>query len=467
MSSVRKLAVIMFTDIAGYSAMMQRNEKHALSIAQMHEEIVNAESAHHDGEVINFMGDGSLCKFNSITDALDAALSIQAACKIARTPVPLRIGIHWGDIIEQDGKVYGDGVNIASRIESLGLPGSILFSKGIYDQIKNKSVYKTENLGTFSLKNIDDPLAIFALTNDGLTIPKKLDTEDSPGSDTQTYSNLKIGLGIAGVLILIIAAVYFGKNLLVKPSFPFGELSIAVLPFKNLNNDPERDYYSLGLSEDLIGALSKHEDLQVAARSASFSYQNKETDLRRIGQELNVATILDGNVRRSDDQLVINVELVDASNGFAIWHKSFSKAPNAVFSIQEEITKEVISHLGVSDEKSSRIGLTENTEAYNLYLKGRHAWNLRTQNSLSMAVKFFEESIGQDQNYAVAYAGLADAYAVQGFYDYLPPSEAFQKSRAAAKKALDIDAGMAKPHATLGYIALYYDWNWADAEKKF
>ncbi len=472
MEPKHQLAVIMFTDIVGYSAMMQKNERLAMVAAQTHESIVAGAMDQFKGQVANFMGDGSLCKLTSITDALDASLLIQTKCLESNPSIPLRIGIHWGDILETDGKIYGDGVNIASRIEGQGIPGSVLFSKDIYDQIKNKSKYEAHNLGTFALKNIQEPVTIFALANAPLKVPRVLPEKTPTTSKPKSVSSRsRIILSILGILMLVVVAFYlfgvFPTSQVVSNAVD--ERSIAVLPFTNEGNDDSQEYFAKGLSEDLIGALSKSKSIKVAARSSSFSFKKDEMDIRQIGAQLGVASVLDGSVRKTEDVLIVNVELVDVSNGFALWNESFEKSPDDIFEIRDDITKMIIAQLGGEDAEIERIWspAMENVEAYNLFLRGRHAWNLRTRNSLEAAVGYLQDCIALEPNYVDALAALADTYAVLGFYDYLPPSEAFQKSRSYAKDVLALDPEMAKAYATLGYVALYYDWDWSEAEKQF
>ncbi|MDH3244459.1 MAG: tetratricopeptide repeat protein [Saprospiraceae bacterium] len=472
MGSKHQLAVVMFTDIVGYSALMQTNEDMALLVAQEHENTVTQVMNQFNGEVANFMGDGSLCKLPSITDALDAALLIQTMCLETNPVIPLRIGIHWGDIIEKDGKIYGDGVNIASRIESKGTAGSVLFSRGIYDQIRNKSEYQTAYLGNFQLKNIIEPVAIFALTNLPLTVPKILEVDVETGEKGQSiFPGRGTVFSVIGIIILTIGILYFIDIFQTKGEMHMSakEKSIAVLPFTNESDSDDQEYFAKGLSEDLIGALSKSKSIKVAARSSSFSFNKDEMDIRQIGAQLGVASVLDGNVRKTEDVLIINVELVDVSNGFALWNESFEKSPEDIFEIRDDITKMIVAQLGGEDTEVERIWspAMENVEAYNLFLRGRHAWNLRTQKSLEAAVGYLEDCIALEPNYVDALAALADTYAVLGFYDYLPPSEAFQKSRSYAKDVLALDPDMAKAYATLGYVALYYDWDWSEAEKQF
>ena len=464
----RKLAVILFTDIAGYSAIMQEDEEKALFLARTHEQIIQKLVLSHNGVIKSFMGDGSLNQFESVIDAMDAAVGIQMECRDLNNQIPLRIGLHLGEVIQQDDKVYGDGVNIASRIENIAIPGSIFFSSVIKNQLDNKPDYHARKIGSYRFKNINKAMDVYALVYPGLVVP------EAQLPDDRYKTRKKTLLWSTAIILLLLGAFAIGKSLPTKQSNinaagTVSLKSIAVLPFDNLTNDPEQDYYSLGLSEDIIGALSSIPNLKIAARTSSFSFKDKDVDIKEIGKKLKVSKILDGSVRKSKEDLIVHIHLIDAVGGFTIWNKTFNQTPDDIFSIQREIA-DLISKSFDDTQPLQSISLPielDNVDAHNLYLKGRHFLNLRTEASLRKSVQYFEECIEEASNFAEAYVGLADAYAVLGFYDYLPPSEAFQNSRIAAKKALELKPQFGKPHATLGYIALYYDWNWSDADHEF
>ncbi len=296
---------------------------------------------------------------------------------------------------------------------------------------------------------------------------KKTGSQD----DTKPPNNPAWNNVLIGVLCLVIVGQFvYNRYWSKSPSNgASGEIFIAVLPFDNLNKDKEQEFYTMGLSEGILSEISGIPGVKVAARSSSFSFQDQDLDVREIERRLGVSHVIDGSIRKSEDELFIHVQLVDASQGHSLWNKTYVRKPSDVFDIQEDITSEVarIFNKGQFPKMANQRKKNVNLDAYNLYLKGRHAWNLRTESSLKNAVDFFNGSIEKDDTFAEAYTGLADAYAVLGFYDFLPPSEAFQKSRAAAKRAIALDGSLAQPYATLGYIGLYYDWNWNDAENNF
>ena len=254
--------------------------------------------------------------------------------------------------------------------------------------------------------------------------------------------------------------------------------TIAVLPFADRSPNGDQDYFSDGISEELIATLARIDGLRVASRTSAFAFKGREVDVRTVGAQLGVSTVLEGSVRRAGDRLRITAQLVNVSDGFPLWSETYDRAAGDAFTIQEEIARSIAQTLrvrlvGVAVDSSA--GGTPDAEAYDLYLKGRHAlylrgryaWYTRTEEGLRSAATFFEQAVAQAPNYARAHSGLADAYAVLGFYDYLPPTEAFPKAEAAAKRAIELDNGLAAPHATLGYVELYHNWNFQRAEEEF
>ncbi|MEP6731116.1 MAG: tetratricopeptide repeat protein [bacterium] len=247
--------------------------------------------------------------------------------------------------------------------------------------------------------------------------------------------------------------------------------SIAVLPFANLSGQPENEYFSDGITEELISDLGKINGLQVASRSSVFALKNKSLDVHEAGRRLGVSTVLEGSVRKSGNQLRITVQLVNTEKGYALWSEAYDRELKDVFSIQEEISRSIVQALTGAltgnDPAPFIARSTTDAGAYDLYLKGRFAWHQRTRDGLVRAVAYFDSATSRAPTYARAYVGLADAYAVSAFYDYLRPREAYPRAEAAAMRALELDPTMAAPHATLGYVYTYYDLDWKRAESEF
>ncbi|MCH7755712.1 tetratricopeptide repeat protein, partial [candidate division KSB1 bacterium] len=258
------------------------------------------------------------------------------------------------------------------------------------------------------------------------------------------------------------------------PSLPQVEKkipSIAVLPFVNMSADPENEYFSDGLAEDIINALTKIKRFRVAARTSAFSFKGKEVHIREIGRELNVETVLEGSVRKAGTRLRITAQLINVANGYHLWSEQYDRTMDDVFAIQDEITLAIVENLKVELLREEREVLekryTENLEAYNLYLKGRHFWNKRNEQGFMKAIDYFQQAIDKDKLYALAYTGLADCYNLIPWYSNFPPKEAYPKAKAAAAKALKIDNSLAESHNSLAWSIMFYDWDWAGAEREF
>jgi eukaryotic-like serine/threonine-protein kinase len=247
--------------------------------------------------------------------------------------------------------------------------------------------------------------------------------------------------------------------------------SIAVLSFANLSSDPEQEYFCDGMAEEIINALSHMENLQVVARTSALSFKGQAIDVREIGRRLGVKTVLEGSVRRSGNRLRITTQLVDVASGYHLWSEKFDRNLEDVFVIQDEISLAVVENLRVRLQRGDETRLakrhTDDPVAYSLYLKGRYFWNKRSEEGIKKAVSLFQQAIQADSGYAPAYAGLADCYIILGYYDILPPKEAFTTAKAAAEKAIGIGSSLAEAHTSLASVRLYYDWDWQGAEREF
>ncbi len=448
MAQHRKLAAIMFTDIVGYTAMMQKNEPAAVQLLAHHQAILEDKIPLHHGELVSYYGDGSLSIFGSITQAVQSALEIQQA-SLKDPKVPLRIGLHTGEVLVEEEKVVGDSVNLASRIQSLGIAGSILFSKEVFEKIKNHPQFTAVYLGNFMLKNVHEPMEIYALSHPDILVPTKEDLDGAVRAKKTVQSRKTlwkgIGIGLLSVFILLNILRIF-----LKPGRFIGkEKSIAVLPFKNMNGDTVQEYFSDGITEDITTHLSKIAGLRVISSASVMQYKNTPADIKKIGNDLDVATVLEGSVRREGNEVRITAQLINAKNNQQIWANSYDKSINDVFSIQSEVAMQIAGELNVklSEAEGARIQhkATNNMAAYEDYLLAR-------QSNFREAEKLLESALQKDSTFALAWASLALIYSKLPTTDSFDRQYYVKKSLNAALTAVNYGPELAEPHMILGDI---------------
>ena len=344
MAHTRQLAAIMFTDIVGYTAMMQANEQKAVAVIKHYNAALEKYVRKFNGEVLNYYGDGSLCIFSAATDAANCSLVLQKELKTDPV-VPLRIGLHIGEVFFEEEKALGDGVNVASRVQSLGQENTILVSGEFYNKIKNNPSFSTISLGQFDFKNVDTPIEVLALSNEGLFIPDRSKMEGK----LKKKSGKRRIITIASLIILLCATGF-----LVYKTFFSGitepapnKQSIAVLPFLDMSPAKDQEYFSEGMSEELLNLLSKIQDLKVISRTSSFSFKGKNEDVRKIGKDLGVANILEGSIRKSGNTIRITAQLIESKNGTHLWSETYDRELKDVFAVQDEISKMIVDILKI------------------------------------------------------------------------------------------------------------------------
>ncbi|MFY0601566.1 MAG: tetratricopeptide repeat protein [Cyclobacteriaceae bacterium] len=421
----RKLAAIMFADIVGYTAMMQENEILTKKIRDAHRKTLTESVEAHGGTILQFYGDGSLSIFDSAVEAAGCAVKIQLESQ-NDPKVPLRIGIHTGDVVVDEEGAFGDGVNVASRIESLAITGSVMISDKVYDEIKNHTAYRTLSMGEFELKNVARPVEAFAIINEGLIVPKR--------------NELK------------------GK---VKESIK----SIAVMPFMNMSADPENEYFSDGITEELINAMTRVEGLMVTSRTSSFSFKGKNEDVRSIGEKLNVQSILEGSVRKSGNRVRITAQLINVADGYHVWSESFDRNLEDIFEVQDEISQTIANKLRekLSIKEKSKplvISHTDNFQAYNHYLMGLFHYNKWTPANAVKAIGHYEKAIQEEPNFSLPYVGMARSYSLISITGYRNPKEAAEKAIMYGNKALSMDSNNIDAYLVLAVIQYFYKWDW-------
>jgi adenylate cyclase len=368
----RRLAAILAADVAGYSRLMGVDEEGTLATLKTHRrELIDPKISEHRGRIVKTTGDGALVEFASVVDAVRCAMDIQRAMAERNVDVPgdrrieFRIGINIGDIILDDGDIFGDGVNIAARIENLAKPGAICLSENVYQQIKGKLAVDVSDMGEKVLKNIAHPVRVYGVRNGGAATQSQVSE---------------------------------------KPS-------IAVLPFTNMSGDPEQEYFVDGMVEDLITALSRIRWLFVIARNSSFTYKSRAVNVADVGRELGVRYVLEGSVRRSGNRLRITSQLVEAQTGAHIWAERYDRDLADIFTVQDEVVQHVVAaiepNLEAREMLRARAKPTEKLDAYELYLRARPLMIPFTQDALRAAARLLQEAIGIDPNYSDAWAALA------------------------------------------------------------
>ena len=413
----RQLAAIMFTDMVGYTRLMQTDEHLAMQLRDRHRDVLRKSVALHNGKIVQYFGDGTLVLFSSSIEALQCALSIQQA--LAKDPkVPLRIGIHSSDVVYNEEGIYGDGVNVASRIESFSVPGSVLFSGKVMDDVKNHKEFKTQSLGKFQLKNVDDPIGLFALCNTPLVVPNPKDLE--------------------------------GKGEVARKK-------IAVLPFINMSTDSDNEYFSDGITEEILNVLARIEELRVTARTSSFSFKGKNIAVQEIGKELNVQYVLEGSVRKSGNRVRITAQLISVSDGFHLWSENFTRDLEDIFVLQDEIASKISSKLAEKLVLTQRkVKKVANIEAYNLYLKGNFYWKRWSPEAVKKSIELYEQSIALDPESSLPYAGLAGAYVYLVITGNMAQN-AYEKSLKAAHRAIELDDRDDRSLMAMGMIKFLFE----------
>lgn len=460
----------MFTDIVGYTALMGENEQHAFDILEKNRELQGPLIGQYNGELIKELGDGILASFPNATDAVLCAMEIQTACNKSNA-YKLRIGIHMAEVVFQNNDVFGDGVNVASRIQALTPPGGIWISEAVRQNVFNKKEIITRFVCEEKLKNVKEPVGIHEVIGsegESFSDPSYRNIhKNKQGSSKGINPRKRLVLLFIPVLLLIIIGLAY---LLFTGKSPKQIKSIAVMPFVNETQNTEVEYLSDGITETLISYLSQLPDLDVKARSSVFRYKGRTGNTRLIGKELDVQAVLTGRLMQRGQELSVYIELVDPGKETVIWTRKYRQSMTSLVSLQSEITLDVVQKLKTKlsshDEQIITKNYTSNSEAYNHYLKGRFFWNQRTKEGLKKANEEFQQAIAYDSTYALAYSGVADTYTISRGWTGTSFTETFHKAKAAAMRSLEIDSSLAEAHASMGLV-YYHGWQWREAENEF
>ena len=429
----RKLAAIMFTDMAGYTALGQRNESLSLALAEEQRKLLRPVFNRHGGKEIKTMGDAFLVEFGNALDAVRCAYDVQRASREFNISKPrdqriiLRIGLHLGDVVESQGDISGDAVNIASRMHSLAQDGGVCVTRQVYDQVQNKFDLPLKSLGTRSVKNVSAPLEVYQMV-----LPWEKE-QRSPAEQ-------------------------------LDPS------RVAVLPFANMSPDPGDSYFADGITEEIISTLSGVSGLNVISRTSVMSYKGTTKRVKEIGGELEAGSVLEGSFRKAGNKIRVTAQLIDVRDDRHVWTHSYYRNLDDVFGVQTDIAKQVSDALRIRilAPEVDRIERkpTESATAYTFYLRGRYHLNRRGIDDIKKAEEYFDKALREDQDFALGYVGLADSNELLSFNYHIEPEPRHEKAKDMITKALEICPDLAEAHTTRALILLH-DYDLRNSEEEF
>jgi TolB-like protein/class 3 adenylate cyclase/Flp pilus assembly protein TadD len=422
----RRLAAILAADVVGYSRLMGEDEAGTLAQLKTHrKELIDPKTAEHHGRVVKLMGDGVLVEFASVADAVECAVEIQRAMakRNAETPeehrIEFRIGINLGDVIVEGQDIYGDGVNIASRLEGLAQPGGVCVSGKVYDEVANKLRFGFEDLGEQQVKNIAEPVRVYRVLPD----PDAPGGAINRGKSRRRPSRWPVTAAAVAILIVLAGGLAWWRPWsadietasVERMAFPLPDKpSIAVLPFANLSGDPDQGYFADGMTDDLITDLSKVSGLFVIARNSSFVYKGQTVEIRQVAEDLGVRYVVEGSVRRAGDTVRVNAQLIDATTGGHVWAERFDGSVADIFSVQDEFIRKIVKALALNltegEQEEIGRGQTEKVEAREAFQKGWELYLRFTAGDNAKAASHFEHAIELDPEYGRAYAALSMVY---------------------------------------------------------
>ena len=490
-AETRKLAAIMFTDMVGFSRQMGADEARMLRLLDVHNQVIQQAVAAHHGAVIKRVGDAFLVDFPSVVHAVQCAQQIQAQLHTHNTEkekaeqIHVRIGIHSGDIIQRDGDVFGDGVNIASRLQALAEPDTVCISDVVYRDVAKKVALGTGvSLGRPKLKNIAERFHVYALLPEA---PKGL-------RQTLRIQRLKLSrrvrpahqVVVAGLVLVattIIAVRYLSRpplspqssSLVTQeaPALPLPDKpSIVVLPFTNMSNASEQDYFSDDITEDITSDLSRIASLFVIARNSAFTYKGKAVKVQDVSREIGVRYVLEGSVRKADNQVRVTAQLIDATTGEHLWSERYDRPLKDIFALQDEIVQKIVTTLKLQlmlREQGYLIRkTTSNLAAYDYYLQGIESFYRFTKAANAQARQMFEKAIELDPRYAEAYARLSWTYYTEWLWRWSVDPQTLEQALALAQNALALDDSLPVAHSLLSLVyeqKQQYDQALAEGER--
>ncbi len=460
----RRLAAILAADVVGYTKLMGTDETGTLKrVKELFSNVVEPAVTGHGGRIVKLMGDGLLAQFPSVVEAVQCAVDIQnslahgALDEAQNHAIKLRIGVNVGDIIVDGDDIFGDGVNVASRLEALAVPGGICISRSARDQIRDKLDFGLQDLGEMAVKNVARPVRVFRLLPDTESVIKKDTIRRQPAH--------RLAAVALAVVVLAGGAFAFYLTRLGSPGFDTASVarmssplpdrpSIAVIPFRNLSDDDLQSYFADGITEDIIADLSKVSGVLVVAYGSTRNYRADDVVFRQVAEDLSVRHVLTGSVRRAEDQLRVTVQLVDAISGAHIWGEKFDRRVDDVFVVQSEIASQVVKAMSVTLKANEHDRLFQkyaaNIDAYDAFLRARASVDAPTRQNIANGELLFRRAIELDPDFPAAYAGLSFNYSVKSRFRFGPsPKDDAKLSLELARKAVGLDKNLAWSHIAL------------------
>jgi adenylate cyclase len=484
----RKLTAILCADVYGYSRLMGENEEATLHTLSAHRKIIDGLIEQRRGRFVNSAGDSVVAEFASVVNAVQCAVEIQTTLKAENASLPperrmeFRIGVNLGDVMVEGEQIYGDGVNVAARLESLAEPGGICISGSVHEQLGNKLAISYEDLGEQTVKNIAKPVRVLRVMPEGGAATRTT----TKAAERSLRKHWRGGAFSFAGLVIIVGTIVFVQHLSLrppalrasipaaqKPALPLPEIpSIAVLPFTNMSGDREQEYFSDGITDDLITALSKLPGLFVIARNSTFTYKGKAVKVQEVSRELGVKYVLEGSVRKADNQVRITAQLVDATTGDHIWAERYDRPMRDIFALQDEIVGRILTTLKLQITLEERGILvrrtTDNLEAYDDVLRGSAYVYSITKDGNAKARQMYEKAIALDPKYADAYIALGVTHWFDYTFQWSPDPHALDRALEMAQKAVALDDSLPLAHALLGRLYVYkwqYDQAIAECER--
>ena len=466
----RRLTAILSADVKGYSLLMGDDEDATVRTLKAYRELIGNVIHEYHGRVVDSPGDNILSEFASVVDAVRGAVKIQEKLKARNSELPehrrmaFRIGINLGDVISDEGRIYGDGVNIAARIEGLSQGGGICISRTAYDQVKNKLPLGYEYIGEHAVKNIAEPVKVYRVLMEPETAGRVI-VEKGVRSGRRRWIAAALAIMVIGIATAAIWNLYLKSVLSLEKSKSLKKASIsvtekpaiAVLPFKNLSNDREQEYFSDGITNDIITDLSKFSELSVIASNTVFSYKDKSVKIKDLSRDLGVRYVLEGSVQRLGDKIRINAQLIDASTDRHVWAERYDKDLKDLFKLQNELVQTIVAKLAIRIDETERARImhkdTGNLQAYDYLLRGWEYVYQNTREGNKQARRMFQNAVDIDSRYSLAYAALSWSYLFDFFYGWTVfPEKSLERAHDLAKKALNLEETNALAHSALGTV---------------